>query len=103
MRRDPVTPELREFVMRRDGKCVLAIFDASHQCYDAFGRPHASDDLDKLQLEHVKDRLRMGKRAPSDPLHLLTLCGFRNVIRPPTKIERVLMRQYLQKFVEDVA
>lgn len=103
MRRDPVTPEVAAEVFARDKRCVLSIFDASHACYNAWGDPHASDDLDKLTLEHVKDRLRMGKRAPSDAGHLVALCGHRNSIRPPTKIERVLMRQYLQTFVERVA
>lgn len=94
-RRDPVTSEMREYIFRRDGKCILAIIDRSHQCFDQWGNPHASDDLAKLQTEHVKDQLRMGVRAPSDPAHLVPLCGWRNSVRPPTKNERVAMRLYL--------
>lgn len=95
--RDPVTPELREAVLLRDRQCVLRTYDAAHACYDAWGEAHASDDLDKLTLEHVKDKLRMGQRAPSDPSHLVALCGFRNAIRPPTKVERSWMREYLRR------
>jgi hypothetical protein len=95
--RDPVTPELRETVLRRDGRCVLSIFDNGHRCYDAWGEAHDSDDLDRLTLEHVKDKLRMGLRAPSDPGHLVSLCGYRNAIRPATKVEREWMRLYLRR------
>lgn len=101
--RDAVTPEVREAVLRRDGRCVLWIRDPGHACYDVWGAPHGSGDLDRLTLEHVKDKLRMGKRAPSDPAHLVALCGFRNAIRPPTKVERSWMREYLMRFVERVA
>ena len=95
--RDIVTPELREAVLRRDGRCVLSIMDIAHACYDQWGKPHPAALLDRLTLEHVKDRLRMGKRAPSDLSHLVALCGYRNAIRPPTKVERAWMREYLMK------
>jgi hypothetical protein len=102
--RDAVTLEVRAEVFARDRQCVLAIYDAAHQCYDVWGNAHASDDVPRLTLEHVKDRLRMGKRASSDPLHLVVLCGFRNSIRPLTKVERSWVREYLMQFVaRDVA
>ena len=93
--RDRVTPELRESVLRRDGRCVLSRFDAAHECRDVWGREHEADDLDRLTIEHVKTHLRLGRRAPSDAGHCLALCGYRNVIRPPTKVERGWMRDYL--------
>ena len=95
--RSLVTPELREAVLLRDRRCVLSMMDAAHFCYDQWGQVHHSDDLHRLTLEHVKDRLRMGKRAPSDLSHLVALCGYRNAIRPPTKVERAWMREYLMK------
>lgn len=101
--RDAVTPEVRAEVFARDQRCVLSIMDAAHVCYNAWGERHDSGDLDRLTLEHVKDKLRMGKRAPSDPAHLVALCGYRNAIRPPTKVERSWMREYLMRFVERVA
>jgi hypothetical protein len=101
--RDPVTAEVRAEVFARDRRCVLAIRDATHVCYSVWGGAHPSDDWAQLQLEHVKDKLRMGKRAPSDPKHLVVLCGYRNSIRPLTKVERSWVREYLMQFVVRVA
>lgn len=103
VRRIRETPDVRRAVLLRDGMCVLRITDFSHACYDAWGQPHAADDLDRLTLEHVKDKLRMGKRAPSDPSHLVALCGWRNAIRPPTKNERAWMREYLRRVAPEAA
>jgi hypothetical protein len=64
-RRDPVTPELREAVLRRDRGCV-----ASRVC-DCITSKNCAG---RLTLDHVKDQPRMGKRAPSDLEHLVTLC-----------------------------
>lgn len=63
MKRDPVTPELRAQVIARDDGCMAPRLGGTF--HDCFGR---------LTLEHVKDELRMGVRAPSDPAHLVTLC-----------------------------
>lgn len=62
--KDPVTPELRIRILKRDGGCVAPQVD-SQQWGTCFGR---------LTLEHVKSELRMGRRAPSDEGHLVTLC-----------------------------
>jgi hypothetical protein len=64
-RRDPVTPELRDAVLARDRGCI-----ASRVC-DCIASTHCDG---RLTLDHVKDQPRMGKRAPSDLEHLLTLC-----------------------------
>lgn len=93
-RKDPVTPETAEYVKRRDGACVLALLEPMHRCRDQWGTPIASFDLGRMTLEHVKTELRMGVRAPSDPAHLVTLCGYSNV-NVPTKAQRSLMRSYL--------
>ena len=65
MRPDAVTPELREAVLRRDGGCVASRFGLY---------PYAGPCDGRLTLDHVKDQPRMGKRAPSDAAHLVTLC-----------------------------
>lgn len=91
---DPVTPALREAVLRRDGRCVAAILDRGHECRDAYGMPHDSRALGKLSLEHVKDQLRMGVRAPSDEAHLVALCYGANV-GVPSKVLRAQLREYL--------
>jgi hypothetical protein len=62
-RKDPVTPELRLLVLRRDGICVTRRID-----------PNADDCAGRLTLDHVKDQPRMGVRAPSDPAHLAVVC-----------------------------
>jgi hypothetical protein len=93
---DPVTPEVREAVLRRDKMCVLFKLDVDHWCKDAWGNSHHPEDIDKLTLEHVKDELAMGKRAPSDPQHLVALCAHAN-IGVPSKAQRAMLRQYLRE------
>lgn len=88
---------LRWAVFARDGGCVLAKLEPGHhQCRDVWGQPHAANDFDRLTLEHVKDALAMGKRAPNDMAHLVTLCGMVNV-EVPSKAQRMLFRAYLAR------
>ncbi len=96
MTRDPVTSEVREAVLRRDQMCVLAKLTPGHLCRDAWGNLHYSHDTSRLTLEHVKDELAMGKRAPSDPQHLVALCAHAN-IGVPSKAQRAMLRQYLRE------
>lgn len=93
--RDPVTADTRALVLARDGGCVLAQADPGHQCRDAWGTPHDYRDLRRLTLEHVKDSLRMGVRAPSDPSHLVALCAGAN-IGVPSKAQRAILREWLR-------
>ena len=93
--RDPVTQAVAETVKLRDGGCVLARLEAWHVCRDQWGQTHAPFDLARCTLEHVKSELRMGVRAPSDPAHLVTLCGYANV-NVPSKAQRALFREYLR-------
>lgn len=95
-RRDRVTYDTREFVLDRDRECVLAKLDKTHACRDQWGSPHPSWQRDRATLEHVKDAPRIGKRAPSDPAHLVWLCASAN-LRPPTKEQRAMFREYLAK------
>lgn len=98
-KRDPVTTEVRAYVLARDRGCVAAKVEPAHVCRDMFGYPHAPTDLARLTLEHVKDQLAMGRRAPSDPAHLLALCYGTNV-GVPSKELRAAFRSYL-KAVEE--
>lgn len=93
-RYDKVTPDVREAVMLRDRECVLVKRDPMHECRDQWGYRHPASDLSRLSLEHVKDELRAGVRAPSDLNHLVALCHGAN-LRPPSKTERIWMREYL--------
>ena len=77
--RDPVTPETHQLVIERDiryaGGCVAAFLDPTHGCRDRWGEPH--EPTVRLTLDHVHTGYgMMGKRAPSDPAHLLSLCWF---------------------------
>lgn len=93
-RRDPVTPELREAVLRRDGVCFLSRLDSDHVCRDRWGQPHSPSETHLLTLDHVKDHLRMGVRAPSDMDHLVAMCWAGNV-GVPSKAVREAQRAYL--------
>jgi hypothetical protein len=93
-KRDPVTAAVRWAVMRRDGGCVLARFDAPHVCHDRWGNEHPPTDVRRLTVEHVKDDLRMGVRAPSDLGHLVAMCYSGNV-DVPSKRDRENIREYL--------
>jgi len=63
MKRDPVTPELREAVFRRDMGCIAPFIEKTIDLCSG-----------RLTLDHVKDQPMMGKRAPSDMEHLVTVC-----------------------------
>ena len=72
---DPVTPDVRARVLRRDGGCVAATLDTMHVCRDRWGWPHHPARAELMTLDHVQEAYgRMGQRAPSDPRHLVTLC-----------------------------
>ena len=90
-----ISAELRREILERDKRCFLARLYNDHVCRDLWGNPHRSDDLDRLSLEHVKDQGMMGRRAPSDPAHLLALCATAN-INVPSKGDRIAMRAYLR-------
>ena len=98
---DPVTSEVRAFVLARDRMCIAAKLEPGHVCRDMFGYPHAPTDLGRMTLEHVKDQLRAGRRAPSDPVHLLTLCYGTNV-NVPSKELRAGFRAYLREVDEAI-
>lgn len=93
---DPVTTEVRAAVMVRDRSCVLALLEPGHECRDQWGNRHSPRDLARMTLEHVKDQLRAGKRAESDPAHLVTLCWAAND-RVPNKAQRAAFREYLSR------
>lgn len=87
---------LREAVMERDGGCILHFLEPGHECFTRFGTPHRWDATDLCSLEHVKEDLRMGKRAPDDLGFLVALCGAAND-RPPSKVQRAMFREYLAR------
>jgi hypothetical protein len=97
MRRDPVTPAIREAVLRRDGQCVAAILDPGHRvCRSRWGDDHAPTELDLMTLDHVQEGYgQMGVRAPSDPAHLVTLCWGAHLLTHWATSHRPELRDYL--------
>ena len=94
--RDQVTPELRALVLARDGGCVATRLDADHQCMSLWG-PVARTDLWAMTLDHVKDEPRMGRRAPSDAEHLVTLCYGAHIVTGWATSHRPELRDYLAR------
>jgi hypothetical protein len=80
MRADGVTPALRQEVLERDGfRCVAPRIAgvAAGYCRNRWNDTVITSGRYPefaLTLDHVKDQPRMGKRAPSDRKHLVTLC-----------------------------
>lgn len=94
---DPVTPALRELVLFRDNQCIAAYLDPAHECRDQFGWPHSPARLDVLTLDHVQSEYgRMGKRAASDPSHLVSLCYHAHLNGWATS-HRPALRVYLEE------
>ncbi len=93
MTRDRVTQEVALFVLGRDAGCIAPRLGGTTM--DCFGRN---------RLEHVQDGGgRMGRRAPSDPAHLVTLCeghtetGMRaGYVWATDRKNREAMREYLR-------
>ena len=89
MRKDGVTPELREAVIHRDGGCI-----APKVCGCLSSMKGLCDG--RLTLDHVKDEPMMGKRAPSDMAHLVTLCWHHHLDGWATA-HRPELRSYLRE------
>jgi hypothetical protein len=83
-----VTPELREYVLRRDGGCVAPVAcdcEASRSCSG------------RLTIDHVKDEPRLGVRAPSDARHCATLCERHHLDTGWATAHRPHLREYLRQ------
>jgi hypothetical protein len=82
-RKDPVTRDMARAVLDRDGGCVAPRLD-----------PDAGPCHGVPTIDHVKDQPMMGKRAPSDMAHLVTLCEHHHLDGWATS-HRPLLRAYL--------
>jgi hypothetical protein len=82
-------------VLSRDGGCVAAALGAPDLCKDVWGNTIRWHDRDRMTLDHVQSGGgRMGKRAPSDEGHLVTLCAHHHLNGWATG-HRPLLRAYL--------
>jgi len=97
MRADAVTPELREYILKRDRVCfIYRLKGPVHHCRTRFNERHRPDDLNKLELDHFNDGYgKMGKRAPSDKFHLAAMCGLAN-FQNPDRLVRAAEREYVR-------
>jgi hypothetical protein len=96
---DPVTPELRLFVLRRDGACVAAVLaPGSHECRDSFGTPHRPDALWKLQVDHI--RLEPGGKRRSVASQLVSMCANAHLYDGWATANRPAIRAYLRELPE---
>lgn len=99
----PVSPELHDKILRRDGQCfVYRILGDKHVCRDSWGNAHKPNELGKLTLDHVHlvaGGIR-GKRAPDDEQHLVAMCGKINCDGPSKEIRRA-EREYLQELYKE--
>jgi hypothetical protein len=105
--RDPVTPATRELVLQRDlreyRKQALRIalmrpsLPSRAGCVAVFLDPLGSGPCSgPLTLDHVKDFAMMGKRAPSDQYHLVTICLNHHVENHWATSHRAALREYLR-------
>lgn len=86
MSRNPVTAEVALAVFNRDNGCVFVTVTREYgQCEG------------RLTLDHVRDQPMMGKRAPSDPSHLVSLCWHHHLDGWATA-HRPELRAYLATF-----
>jgi hypothetical protein len=89
---DPVTPEMRERVLERDEyRCVAPLLGASSACANRWG----DEGIDDLTLDHIREFAMMGKRAPSDEKHMVTLC-YHHHLHGWATAHRDLLREYLR-------
>ncbi len=79
-----MTPDVRLAVLTRDAGCVAVWLDQD-----------PATCRGRLTLDHVKDQPRMGKRAPSDAAHLVTVCEFHHLEGWATA-NRPALREYLR-------
>lgn len=109
----PISDHLRETVFLRDAKAIwerseerihhhLSFMEFLAQkrvrplcLVELLDQPASRKCSGRSTLEHVKDQLRMGKRAPDDEQHLVILCEEHNVWHPPSKELRAKIRRYL--------
>jgi hypothetical protein len=86
---DPVHPELRIKVFERDQMCVAPLLNPST----------SGPCSGRLTLDHVPSRGKnaLGKRAPSDERHLVTLCWGHHIETNWGTSHRGVERWYLER------
>lgn len=75
----------RSYMARLGVVCIVRLL-MPDQIKDCAGR---------TTVDHVKDELGMGMKAPDDEWHLTAACEYHNVWHPPSKALRAAQRTYL--------
>jgi hypothetical protein len=90
--KDPVTPELRYAVLRRDNGCVGPRVGMPEECGSQFG----AGGRIILEIDHVNSA-GFGKRGPSTEGNCLVLCGWHHRMKTESsKRWRPLLNNYLE-------
>jgi hypothetical protein len=112
---DPVTPETYRYVLARDRRCLVGWladrgdipFSLVGLCASAEGTirdPRTIDGLDPT-VAHVRDRGkggRTGKRPPSVPRHLATVCYRHHLGGPVVYVDLPEVRDALDAHLEEI-
>lgn len=105
---DQVTPELRDYVLARDRRCVIALLDQTGRlsrdpgvCRDRFGRKYVGFDSD-LTIAHVRDRAggRAGKRPPSTARRLIAVCAGHHLL--DSIVDRADVRPVIEEYLDEL-
>jgi hypothetical protein len=82
-RRDPVTPDVAAFVLRRDGGCVGPVVGMPGLCSW------------RIELDHI-DGGGLGRRGPSTPDNLVSLCsGHHRYKTEHARVARPILREHV--------
>jgi hypothetical protein len=97
-----ISPEVRQQVLERDHLvCLAPVLDPdAGSCRDRFGNVGWEVPVEELELDHVGE-MRMGRAAPTDIDHLVTLCPWHHrglkAGRNWATSHRPMLRAYLRR------
>ena len=92
--KDPVTPEVRRAVLKRDNGCVGLTVGMPRQCGTQFGEGTKGP----LEIDHVVSG-GFGKRGPSAQENLVSLCGIHHRVKTESsKLWRAKILEYLERY-----
>lgn len=94
-----MTLGLRAEVLARDKGCLANLLGATDNCRDKWGAVLPLQGRyahSRLELDHIREQPMMGKRAPSDAEHLLTLCPWHHRDSGWATSHRPELRAYLR-------
>jgi hypothetical protein len=104
---DPVSPALRQYVFRRDQRCIIATLVRRHiiadrgPCRDRFGHLARAEDPAAGTAAHVRDSAggRTGRRPRSIPRRLVWCCWGHHVL--DSVVDRADVRPLVDAYLEE--